>query len=43
MLLALRRDDNPNGAIGAQLLQPIQARIAAMIAGDPALVGAQPG
>ena len=42
LLLALHRDDSPNAELGAALVQAIQARIAATIAGDPALVAAQP-
>ena len=43
LLLALHRDDNPNAALGAELVEAIRTRIAATIAGDPALAGLQPG
>jgi hypothetical protein len=43
VLLALPRDDNPNAGLGAELVEAIRSRIAATIAGDPALVSAQPG
>ena len=43
LLLALHRDDNPNAGLAAELVEAIRSRIATTIAGDPALVAAQPG
>jgi hypothetical protein len=41
ILLALRRDDNPNAEIAARLVELIQERIASVIASNPALSSAR--